>query len=383
MYNVGDTTYLSQPKIMNLETVKAVCKAVGLHCKQHQLKRFEFIFHGGEPLLAGKTFFKDFIYFSRKFISAKIQLLYSMQTNGLLMDEEWCDLLSSLHISVGISLDGDRETNDKYRKDHKGKGSYNKIINAIERAHKYSFLKNNLGILTVVNIYSDPIMVYNSFKKLKIKNFNLLLPYGTHNFPPPGITIQNKTITTRYADWLIEIFDLWFDDEKRPEIRLFTSVMELLLGIENEFEYFGKTKIEYLVIETDGSIEPSGALKVCGNGFTKIGLNINKNSLDEALEMPLIKLYHLSHYLLPAKCMLCPLKEICGGGHLPTRFSRKDAFNNTSVYCVDYMKLITHIQNRLWDVLPVSVTNKLAKVSYTEVLTFHSEYNQLRQVYGN
>ncbi len=383
MYNVGDNTFQQQPKVMSRETVRSICKAVNDHCKKNRLKKFEFIFHGGEPLLAGQLFFRNFIRCSEEVISARVKLYYSLQTNGVLMNDEWSELLSSLRISVGISLDGEQETNDQYRKDHKGRGTYQKVIEGIETAKKYTFLKNNLGILTVINVSSDPVAVYENFKQLDIHNFNLLLPYGTYNFPPAKIKPMHAGIFTPYADWLIGIFDLWFEDEHRPEIRLFTSVIELLLGMNNEFEYFGKAKIEYLVIETDGSIEPSGALKVCGNGFTKSGLNITQHSLDEALEMPLIKLYHLSHFLLPAKCIFCPLKEICGGGHLPTRFSRKDAFNNPSVYCLDYMKLITHIQNRLWDILPASVTGKMSRISFSDMLSFHSEYHQLSKVYGN
>ncbi|MDE3250764.1 MAG: hypothetical protein KGO82_19030 [Bacteroidota bacterium] len=383
MYNVGDTSYMSQPDVMDNETVLDICEAVRLHCRKHKLRYFDFIFHGGEPLLAGKDFYRNFVDCAKASIPARTRLSFSMQTNGVLLDEDWCQLLSALHISIGISLDGDKPTNDMNRKDRGNHGTYDRTIKGLNIAIAHPYLYPHLGILSVVNVFSDAATVYNSFKSLGVQHFNLLLPYGTLNSPPPGIYPHLKKPETVYADWLIEIFDCWFDDSHRPEIRLFTSIIELLLGINNEFEYFGKSKIEYLVIEADGSIEPTGALKVCGNKFTKLGLNIRTHDLDEALREPLIRLYHLSHFILPAKCTICPIRDICGGGHLPTRFSRKNAFNNPSVYCLDYMKLITHIQQKLWQVLPEDVTAKLLKVTYREMLAFHNEYAQLRKIYGH
>jgi uncharacterized protein len=109
----------------------------------------------------------------------------------------------------------------------------------------------------------------------------------------------------------------------------------------------GSGENQVLVIETDGSIEPIGSLKVCGNGFTKIGANVLTHSLDEALGNDLAALFYSSGDVLCATCRECALHEVCGGGYLPMRYSTDRGFDNPSAYCGDLMKLITHIQNRV------------------------------------
>lgn len=380
MYNAGDTTYLHQPKVMARQTLQAICRAAGEHCHRHRLPVFEFIFHGGEPLLAGQTFYRDFVRLAASSFDPATRIRYSMQTNGVLLDESWCQLLASLGISIGISLDGDQATNDTHRKDHRGLGSYDRVVSGIRQVQQHPLLNHSLGVLCVVDVHSRTSEIYENIKALNIRLFNVLLPYGTHD-TPPEVLRDTKPDATPYADWLIDLFDRWFQDKHRPAIPLFSRVMGLLLGIGSEFDYFGRGDIQYLVVETDGSIEPSGALKVCGNGFTKAGMDIGRHSLDEALATPLIRRYHRSHRRLPDKCRRCELKQICGGGHLPTRYSRERGFDNPSFYCLDYMKLITYIQGRLWEILPASVTGKLTRVTYEQMKQFHADYHSSRQVY--
>ena len=380
MYNAGDITYLHQPKVMARQTVQAICRAASEHCIRHRLQAFEFIFHGGEPLLAGQSFYRDFVRLAAGSFDPATRIRYSMQTNGVLLDESWCRLLASLDIRIGISLDGDQETNDMHRKDHSGRGSYDHVVSGIRHVQRHPVLNHSLGILCVVDVHSRTSDIYENIKALNIRQFNVLLPYGTHD-APPGILQESIPGATPYADWLIDLFDKWFQDEGRPAIPLFTRVMGLLLGLGSEFDYFGRGDIQYLVVETDGSIEPSGALKVCGNGFTKTGMDIGRYSLDDALATPLIRRYHRSHRRLPDKCRRCPLKEICGGGHLPTRYSRERGFDNPSFYCLDYMKLITYIQSRLWQILPSSVTGKLTRITFEQMKKFHADYHSSRKVY--
>ncbi|MDJ1485610.1 radical SAM protein [Cytophagaceae bacterium YF14B1] len=353
MYNAGDSTYQYQPAAMSKQIVEAVLIKVKAHCKKHKLKHFDFIFHGGEPLLLPKQFYIDFVAKADETLRPEIIPHYSLQTNGTLLSVEWCKLLASLNIRLGVSLDGTAETNDRVRVDHRGKGSYHRIVKGLNTALQTSSYGFRPGLLCVIDPTSDPIATYNQLKNLS-DTISFLLPYATYEHPPKDLTKS----ATPYADWLIAIYDQWIQQSHKPQIRIFQQIMELILGIDRGFEYLGSTKNEFLVIETDGGIEAAGALKVCGEGFTKAGMNILSDQLDDALQTDLIQLYYLSHHRLSRKCRLCSIKKICGGGYLPHRFRKKNGFDNPSVFCQDLMRLIAHIQNSLISMLSEEIVKQ-------------------------
>lgn len=351
---------------MSNEVVDAIIERVKEHCSLHDQKFFEFVFHGGEPLLAPREFFKSFVGKARERLKG-IKVGFTLQTNGVLLDNEWCKTLGLLDISVGVSIDGLQETHDLHRKYHNGNGSYYDTIRGLKIAQNSPFLRNNVGILMVIDVESDPVEVYNQLRFLGTRYINFLLPYGNYENTPTGLLYQErKEGKTLYADWLIEIFNIWWHSDQKIEIRIFKQVVELILGIDNGFEYWGQRRSEFLVIETDGSIEAVGALKLCGHGFTKADMNVLNNTIDDALETELAKNYQLSHEILCQQCQECPVVEVCGGGFFPHRYRSSNGFNNPSVYCLNLLKLITHIQNVVLDTMP----KELISEGEMEKLTF-------------
>lgn len=355
MYNLGDKTYKNQPKVMTLETVENTYKRIIEHCDEHNIKDFGIVIHGGEPLLAGQKYLEDFVLKGRELSKDKIRFHYGLQTNGILINKDIVNSLQKLNVNIGVSLDGKKEINDKYRVYHNGKGSYDDVIKGIKILQNNEFYKYRLGLLSVMNIEADPIETYNHIKELDIKGGDFLFPYGTYDNPPLGKT--HDIDNTNYADWLIKIFNIWYEEneEIRPSIRLFGDIIACILGNDIMADYMGNKNNEVLVIETDGTMEAVDGLKSCGNGFTKTGANVSSFSINQALDTPLAKLYHYSHKYLCKKCKLCPINEICGGGDLANRYSMNKGFDNPSIYCADLEKLISHIQNKIIDNLPIEL----------------------------
>jgi uncharacterized protein len=376
MYNMGDETYKLQPKKMSDDVIVSLFEKAKQHCIENKMDKFTFVLHGGEPLLVGIPFLKKFMSFSENiFGGTEIKPIFFLQTNGLLLNDEWCKIIEQYNLHLGISLDGLKEDNDKYRIDHKGKGSYNRIIKGINIAKNNNL---NLGLLSVINIESNPKEIYENFKDLNIDSTDFLLPESTYQQlplrPEKGKLVNSET---PYGDWLIELFDIWFNDHtsNRLTIRKFEQYVRSILGADINGDDMGNSHNEVLVVETNGDFEAVDALKVCGNGFTKTSANVKETSISEALATELAEQYYYSHFNLPMKCLACPINETCGGGYIPHRYDVDNGFNNPSVYCKDLLKLITHIQNVIVNELEKKTSNEfiIEKITYERALDMIEE----------
>jgi uncharacterized protein len=374
MYNLGDNTYKNQPKVMPDDVMLALHEKVRNHCLTHGLTNFSYVLHGGEPLLAGEAFFRKFVQTGRDILgAANIESMFLMQTNGSLVTEEACKWLDELGIMFSISIDGTKAVNDSNRIDHAGRGTYDATIAGLKTAQRYGFKKFSPGILTVINVFADPVEQYEHYKSLGVLGMDMLLPITNWDSLPPGYdSLEDLNTKTLYGDWLVKVFDRWLEDTKpRMSIRMFELAMATIIGNDVMFEYFGTQKNEYLVVETDGSMEAVDGLKSCGDGFTKAGVNVLTHEIDDALATDLALLYHLSHQRLCAKCNNCPIHEVCGAGYTPHRYSKKNGFNNPSVYCHDLVRLLTHIQKRVLEDLPAEVLEEcgVGAFTYEEVIS--------------
>ena len=339
MYNMGDSTYLKQPAVMSNDVIMALMARVKDHCLCHGIRKFSFIFHGGEPLLAGVDFFRFFVERSRNLLPGEIETAFSMQTNGTLLTREWCGLLKQFNIRVGVSIDGPQRQNDRLRVDHAGRGSYERVKSGWANAQESGL---DPGILTVIDLETDPAEVYSHLKQLRPHKVDFLFPQATYDNRPPGGQVDSEDAP--YADWLLRIFSLWHAEDVPPfRIRLFDQIIGSVLGAPGHMDALGTGENQMLMIETDGAIETVDVLRVCGDGMTRNTYNVTTHSFDDALRDELVQLYYFSNLRLCAACQHCPINKICGGGYLPNRYSAARGFDNPSIYCRDLEKLIRHV----------------------------------------
>ena len=350
VFNQGDTSFLYEPDVMSMDVAINVLKNVNEYCKKHKITDFFIVFHGGEPLLAGKEFYKNFISLSNEIVkSTKIH--YNLQTNGTLLSEEWCNLFSRLNIEIGISMDGNKlaSVNRVFKNN---KEAYEKILIGYNVAKQ---VMEKAPILSVINTSVNVDEHYMFFKSLKVTYMDCLFPDATYEKP-----YNNEN---NLGDWLLKLFDIWYydNDESKPIIRIFYTIIKLLLGRHKSgCEILGRTDNGVINIKSNGNIEPVDSLKICGNGFTKTKYNIMKHKIDSIKNSDVFYKYYNAHQdnILCEKCNKCIIKDVCGGGLLSHRFSIKNGFDNPSVYCKDLFLLISHIQNVLIDDFPQELIEK-------------------------
>ncbi len=339
VYNKGDETYKNKPKIFSRELIHILLKRVLDYMNKYKINLYTIVFHGGEPLLAGLEYYKDFIkIYEEVFSTTDKTVNFVMQTNGTLLNEEFTRGLFEMDIHLGISMDTTEATNSKYRVYHNNKSSYNEIKNGIDLCNE---IVGNAGILSVINVEDSPFDTYSHIKSLEVSYANLLFPDENHD------TILLNDTRGKIGQWLVDMFDLWFfdKDKNKPEIPLFSTLVKLILAFPDGNDIMGKGFGGTMIIETNGDIETNDTLRVCKSGITKSNYNIKSDALESIKDIPLAELYYYAHHRLPQTCQDCILEDICAGGYLINRYSNEKGFNNESVYCEDIAKLICHAQN--------------------------------------
>nr|MDT0660126.1 FxsB family cyclophane-forming radical SAM/SPASM peptide maturase [Micromonospora sp. DSM 115978] len=346
MYEYPDQTWRTRPRTMTAETIRATAARIAEHVHRHRLPELRVILHGGEPLLAGAAVIEQITDTIRAELGPTTRAQFHLTTNGVLLTEDLLNLFHRLDIRVSVSMDGGQVAHDRERRFKNGQGSYARVEKGLTLLSATRHRGIYAGILCTVDLRNDPIGVYQDILRFSPPEMDFLLPHGNWDSPPPKRT--DKAGHTPYARWLINIFDRWYAAPRREtRIRLFESIILILLGGHSRTEAVGLTPNSLVTVETDGTIEQSDALKTAANGLAATGLDIRRNSFDDALLHPGVAAQHRGRTGLAQQCQRCPVVSTCGGGLYAHRFRTDTGFDNPSVYCPDLFALIRHIERRV------------------------------------
>lgn len=342
VYNKADTSWKRRPALMSEEVFHAAIHRTLEYCSTVGEDHISISFHGGEPCLIGSRRFRDWCSKAREWLSA-LNVHFSIQTNGTLIDSAWIGAFHDHEVGVGVSIDGPAEVHDRYRVDHRGRGSHAKVARALQRLRK-SGVRH--GLLCVIPLGCDPVAVHTHFMELGTPMITYLLPDYTHDNIKP---VRESFGDTPCADFLISVFDIWCSDtEFEVRVQDLWNVCRVIMGGRSALETIGNPAPQYFFVETDGSIEGLDALKVCEDGISDTHLNVltsNFSSVRKAVGVHALSIFQ--GMPLPDSCHGCEEATTCAGGHLPHRFSSKRGFNNESVWCDDLKKLFAHVRKQL------------------------------------
>jgi len=344
MYEMADQSWRHQPRRMSVGIARRTAMRIGEHARAHQTPSVALILHGGEPLLAGRELITELVCATRAAVGPGVQLDARIQTNGTGIDDSYLRLFNDLDVHVGVSLDGGPEAHDRHRRFPSGRGSYAAVAAGLDRLMAAPYRHLFSGLLCTIDLRNDPVATYKALAEFGPPKIDFLLPHGTWAAPPPGRMPGSPD--TPYADWLIEVFDHWYFAPSTG-IRLFEDIMKLLLGVDVSNETLALSPKRIVVIETDGAVEVADNLKIAYQGAGSTGLDVDRNPLDQALELPGVVARQLGERSLCPQCRGCDIRHVCGAGLYAHRYRPGTGFYNPSVYCPDLIKLIGHVRETM------------------------------------
>jgi uncharacterized protein len=343
VYESPDQSWRGRPLTMPDEVISQTARRIAEHAASHHLDSVQVVLHGGEPLLAGRARLGRIATELRSALHGTCGLDLRIHTNGVVLDERFCELFAEHDVRVGISIDGDLAANDRHRRYADGRSSYDKVIRAIGLLRTGRFRSLYAGLLCTIDVANDPAAVYDALMELDPPRIDFLLPHATWECPPA----RTAGADAEYADWLIAIFERWLAAGRPVAVRTFESVISTLTGGGSSTEALGLAPADLAVIETDGSYEQVDSLKTAFDGAPVTGLNVFHDALDVVMRHPGIAARQQGLAGLCRTCQQCPVVTSCGGGLYPHRYRADNGFANPSAYCADLFKLITHISGRL------------------------------------
>lgn len=327
--------------VMDLQTLEAVFSKT----LPYAAGRCVIAYQGGEPTLAGLDFFREAVKLEQKYLSPTCQPEHAIQTNGLTIDRDWAAFFAENHMLVGVSLDGPKALHDENRVDTAGKGTYARVMKAIQLLRSAGAEFNILSVVTNQTCRSAG-SVYGFFARSGLE-WQQYIPCLDPLDTAVGSTPWSLTAES-YAVFLKTQFDCWYRDIIAGNFRYnryFDNLVGVLCGRVPEACDMRGVCSPQLVVESDGSVYPCDFY--CLDGF-KLG-NFRTDSL-EMIENRRKELGFLEQSMKSdPDCLECPWRGLCRGGcrRHRTDSSSADAELGKNRFCTAYREFFEYAYPRL------------------------------------
>ncbi len=329
-------------------------KYVNQYINSQDAPVINFAWQGGEPTLMGIDFFQKAVEFQKKYATGK-KIENAFQTNGVNINDAWCDFFIENNFLVGISIDGPKGVHDSYRVNKGGQPTFDKVYEAIEKLKKYKVEFNTLTCIHRNNSHLGK-NIYRFLKKAgsRYMQFIPIVERMAINENPDGLTLIEPGDKTRakvaewsleparYGQFLNDVFDEWI---KKDVGRIFVQMFDVALA-----NWYGVPSGLCVHNETCGqalAIEHNGDLYSCDHFVYpnfKLG-NIMNKSLGDMVNSPFQQQFgNNKKSALPTFCMECEFRFACHGGCPKHRFEKTpEGEEGLNYFCAGYKKFFGHI----------------------------------------
>jgi uncharacterized protein len=274
-----------------------------------------FAWQGGEPTLMGLDFFERAVALQEQYRRPGMRIENALQTNAVLLDDDWCRFLKRHGFLVGVSLDGPQELHDAYRVDKGGGPTFGRVMAGLGRLKAHRVDYNILASVHAANA-GHPLLVYRFFRDEVgakfIQFIPIVEPAGKGASRKDGQASDRSVAGRQYGAFLIAIFDEWV---RRDVGRVYVQAFDVALGA-----WLGRPPGLCTFQETCGqalALEHNGDLYACDHFVDP------EHKLGNILEVPLLTLARSARQrafgrakrdTLPAACRACPVRFACNGG---------------------------------------------------------------------
>jgi len=300
-----------------------------------------FSWHGGEPTILGLDYFRKIVSLQRKYQPPNQNILNGMQTNGTLLDDNWCRFLADEEFMVGLSLDGPPDIHNQFRVTKNQKPTFDQTFRGYELLQKHGV---STDILCVVNNFNSqyPSQIYAFFKKINA-SFVSFLPMVERD-PDSDSGVNDLSVTAdSWGEFLCTIFDEWAAyDIGRIKIQIFEEAARTAFGQEHSLCIFRPVCGDIPVIEHNGDFYS------CDHFVDKdhyLG-NIIETHLTDLLDSPEQRSFGQAKLkTLPRFCRECEVRSMCNGGCPKNRFIyTPDRESGLNYLCAGYKRFFNHCQ---------------------------------------
>ncbi len=291
----------------------------------HRVDHVTISWQGGEPTLMGLDFFKRAIGIAEKYRRPGMEFMHTMQTNGTLLDDEWCEFFKEHDFLIGLSIDGPRALHDVYRVDKGGAPTFDRVMRGLRLLQKHGVEYNLLTTVNRVN-GDHPLEVYRFLRDEARTDWMQFIPV-VERINSDGQTIyqEGNTVSDRsvlpeqFGRFLNTIFDEWLrHDVGRIYVQTFEAALRNWLGMSSSgMCVFNETCGQGLAIEHNGD------LYACDHFVEPKYLlgNIQTQHMTEMVSSPQqLKFGQDKRDTLPKYCRECDVRFACHGECPKNRF---------------------------------------------------------------
>ncbi len=313
-----------------------------------------FGWQGGEPTLLGIDFFRKVVALQQRYADGKT-IENGFQTNGVLLDDRWCEFLAENNFLVGLSLDGPEHIHNRYRVNKAGQGSFDQVMQALDRLKKHGV---EFNILTVINRTNSqyPLEVYHFLKQVgsghiqfipiveriatstTTERSQLVLPDD-----PTDATVSDWSVEpVQFGKFLIAIFDEWVrKDVGKHFIQLFELALQGWYGVVSSICLFNETCGQSLAIEHNGDLYSCDHYVFPTH---RLGNILERPLIDMVLSEQQTKFGREKRDRLPRCCEDCEFLFFCWGECPKHRFQRTpNGETGLNYLCEGYKMFFEHI----------------------------------------
>ncbi|MFH0962478.1 MAG: SPASM domain-containing protein [Planctomycetota bacterium] len=296
-----------------------------------------FNWQGGEPTLMGVDFFRRAIELQKGADKGK-PAFNAIQTNGMLIDDEWASFFAENGFLAGVSLDGPEDVHNAFRKRPDGRGTWQDVIRAVRILQRHDA---ELNILTVVGKHN--VERHGDLWRL-LRAYDLrfvqLIPCLRHG-ESGEILLPNSPSPEALARFYCRLFDLWMVDLRKniyTSVQLFDHVVRTDLNQPPALCVFAPSCFNQIVVESDGSVYPCDWYVL---PEWRLG-NVMQTDLDVLLGGELNRSFQERSRKLSSRCRGCEFLRYCFGG-CPLHRSA----DGTNYFCETYIRFFEHARPRL------------------------------------